>query len=137
MATLGLLAWLGLTMGLGSQLVYCVGPDGHSGIELAHATAPCDPIGSAADSHATASHTSSDHTSSGVSLASEACTDIPLLGQLSSKYEKPGDASLVSHALPTSVAPATAGRQPAHALCLLAGHCSQHAAFIRSTVLRV
>ena len=142
MATLGLLAWLGLTMGLGSQLVYCVGPDGHSGIELAHATAPCDPIGSAADGHATTGHTStgqtaSGHTSSGVSMASDACTDIPLLGQLSSKYEKPGDASLVSRALPTSVAPATAGRQPAHALCLLAGHCSQHAAFIRSTVLRV
>jgi hypothetical protein len=132
MATLGLLAWLGLTMGLGSQLVYCVGPDGHSGIELAHATAPCDPIGSAADSHA-----STGHASSGVSLASEACTDIPLLGQLSSKYEKPGDASLFSHALPASVAPATAGRQPARALCLLAGHCSQRAAFIKSTVLRV
>ncbi|MBC8292590.1 MAG: hypothetical protein H8E45_05420 [Proteobacteria bacterium] len=132
MATLGLLAWLGLTLGLGSQLVYCVGPDGHSGIELAHATAPCDPIGSAADGHATASHTSG-----GVSLASEACTDIPLLGQLSSKYEKPGNASLVSHALLAIVAPATAGRQPARALCLLAGHCSQRAAFIRSTVLRV
>ncbi len=132
MATLGLLAWLGLTMGLGSQLVYCVGPDGHSGIELAHATAPCDTTGSAADDHATAGHNSS-----GVSLASDACTDIPLLGQLSSKYEKPGDASLFSHALPAIVAPATAGRQPARALCLLAGHCSQHAAFIRSTVLRV
>ena len=142
MAMVGLLAWLGLTMGLGSQLVYCVGPDGHSGIELAHATAPCDPIGSAANSHATASHTSSDHTasghtSSGVSLASEACTDIPLLGQLSSKYEKPGDASLVSRALPASITPVTAGRRPAHALCLLAGHCSQRAAFIKSTVLRV
>ncbi len=142
MATLGLLAWLGLTMGLGSQLVYCVGPDGHSGIELAHATAPCDPIGSAADGHATTSHSSSDHTASdhtsgGVSLASEACTDIPLLGQLSSKYEKPGNDSLVPHALLAIVAPATAGRQPARALCLLAGHCSQRAAFIRSTVLRV
>lgn len=137
MATLGLLAWLGLTMGLGSQLVYCVGPDGHSGIELAHATAPCDPIGSAADGHTSSDHTANGHTNSGVSLASDACTDIPLLGQLSSKYEKPGDVSLFPHALPASVRPATAGRQPARALCLLTGHCSQHAAFIRSTVLRV
>jgi len=142
MATLGLLAWLGLTMGLGSQLVYCVGPDGHSGIELAHATAPCDTIGSAADGHANAGHTSTNHTASehkgsGISLASDACTDIPLLGQLSSKYEKPGDASLVSHALPASITPATAGRRPARALFLLNGHCSQRAAFIKSTVLRV
>jgi len=124
-------------MGLGSQLVYCVGPDGHSGIELAHATAPCDTTGSAADDHATAGHTASGHTSSGVSLASEACTDIPLLGQLSGKYEKPSDASLFSHALPANIAPATTGRQQSRPLCLLTGHCSQRAAFIKSTVLRV
>lgn len=70
-ASLSLLAYLGLGSGLGSQFVYCVGSDGHSGIERAHDAA-----------HGEATH------GAPTLAAAESCTDIPLLVEASKEHER-------------------------------------------------
>ena len=119
-AMLGLLAYAWLALGLASQLVYCVGADGHSGIELAHASAPC------ATPH---------RESAAPDLGSDYCTDIPLLGQLS-KQEKPGDPPRFSYASLTTRTPGSPDRHPASAPTNFAGHACQFAASLKTTILR-
>jgi hypothetical protein len=70
-ATLCTLAYLWVGLGVGSQFVYCVGSDGHSGIERTHdASHGLTPVGAAS------------------LVGPESCTDIPLLTAASKEREK-------------------------------------------------
>jgi len=75
-ATLSLLAYVWGGVGLGSQFVYCVGSDGHSGIERAHGP----------------SH--DEIPSSGTAgLSSQSCLDLPLLVAASREQDRLSDPS--------------------------------------------
>jgi len=84
---------------LANLFVYCVGADGHSAVEQAHATAA-------------SCSTSGGSTESGrIDIAPNACTDLPLLVQTSKEAERFSDTNpldrlvvtaLVSVGLPTA-----------------------------------
>jgi len=77
LACLALAAYVVSGSGLASQFVYCIGEDGHSAIERAHAAGPCE--------------SSREHVESGaVTVASDSCTDLPLLVQASKEGERLG-----------------------------------------------
>jgi len=117
---LSLLGYLGLGLGIGTQFVYCVGTDGHSGIERAHDMAHgVLPAGTPALSPA------------------ESCTDIPLVVQASKEHERQSAPRNVSDAAYVGRVPAVvppprsswAERRPVVAL--------QRTSTLSSTIIRI
>ncbi len=76
MATLSLLAYVWGGLGVGSQFVYCVGSDGHSGIERAHGP----------------SHDAVPREENSA-LSSKSCLDVSLLVPASKEQERLRDLS--------------------------------------------
>ena len=92
LARLALAAYVVSGSGLASQLVYCIGPDGHSAIERVHAAAPCE--------------VSREHAGSGaLTVASASCTDLPLLVQASREDERLGDPRPALYVVTTAFVP--------------------------------
>lgn len=81
---LSLMAYVWLGLGVGPRLVYCIGSDGHSGIELAHGFSPC---------------AASTDRSSASAVGAESCIDTPLLVQASKEQDKSSDLAQPSYAV--------------------------------------
>jgi hypothetical protein len=119
-AALSLVAYTWLGLGIGAQFVYCVGSDGHSGIERAHGI-----------SHGAA------HTDEASLTAPETCTDIPLLLQAAKEQTKLSLAGSVSEILvPHLISPVSPDNRR-NTVSHSSDPSRERLASIRSTVLRI
>ena len=111
-------AWLGL--GVGAQLVFCIGADGHSGIERMHGPAPCDASGEHSPER---------------SLGSSTCTDIPLMVRASVERERLCDRNVFVSAVAAAPSCATSharSRHPARHVLAWSGPIT-----VRTSILRL
>lgn len=117
---LSLIAYLWVGLGVGAQYVYCVGSDGHSGIERAHDI-----------THGAAS------TGAASLIAPESCTDIPLLLKASKEQSRLNTVSSPPQTIVSRILPRTQLESP-HAAPIFDSDLSrERLASIRSTVLRI
>lgn len=92
-ATLSLLAYVWGGLGLATQFVYCVGSDGHSGIERPHS-----PSHGAAPGEKT------------TLLSSKSCNDVPLLVVASKEQKRLSELNVVPHSVvSTFLSPVSSG----------------------------
>jgi hypothetical protein len=124
LACFAVAAYLVAGSGLTNQLVYCIGADGHRGVEQAHETVACKTVDS---------RVASDKRS----IAPDSCTDVPLLVQASKEERRVSSSSLRCDAVATTVA----AIEPTSAFGLRRARAAkfrlQDTASLQITVLRV
>ena len=117
---ISLIAYVWVGLGVGAQYVYCVGSDGHSGIERAHGIAHgATPTGAAS------------------LIAPESCTDIPLLLEASKEQNQLSTVSAPVQTIVSRTLPRTQLESPRTAPSFDSDLSRERLASIRSTVLRI
>jgi hypothetical protein len=117
---LSLIAYLWVGFGVGAQYVYCVGSDGHSGIERAHGI-----------THGATS------TGAASLIAPESCTDIPLLLKASKEQSRLSTVSSSPQTIVSRILPRTRSGSPHAAPIFDSDLNRERLASIRSIVLRI
>lgn len=117
---LSLVAYIWVGLGVGAQYVYCVGSDGHSGIERAHG-----------GMHGA---TSTDAASL---IAPESCTDIPLLLEASNEKDQLRSVSAAPQTVVSRILPRTLLESARTTPSFDFDPSRESLASVRSTVLRI